>query len=204
MATYNPKKKEIDCKIVYYGAALSGKTTNLIRLYEAFPKYVTADMVSIETQGDRTLFFDFLPMGLGKIKGCEVRLHLYTVPGHAQYRSTRKMVLRGTDGLVFVADSMEVQRRNNMESLRDLQRNLKEYGLSIYEIPLVLQFNKRDLAAGGPSVMSLDQMEKELNGQLKIPSYAASAIRGEGIGATLKKCLELTLKSLQKDLNWNS
>jgi len=161
-------------------------------------------MVSIETKGDRTLFFDFLPMGLGKIKGCEVRLHLYTVPGHAKYLSTRKMVLRGVDGLVFVADSMEVQRKNNMESLRDLQQNLKEYDLSIYKIPLVLQFNKRDLATGGPSVMSLDQMEKELNGQLKIPSFPASAIRGENIGATLKKCLELTLKSLQKDLNWDA
>ncbi len=205
MATFNPKKKEIDCKIVYYGAALSGKTTNLIRLHEAFPKYVTADLVSIETKGDRTLFFDFLPMGLGKIGGAEVRLHLYTVPGHAQYRSTRKMVLRGVDGLVFVADSMEVQRRNNMESLRDLQQNLKEYGLSIYKIPLVLQYNKRDLAKGeGASVMAVEQMEKELNGQLKVSSFPASAIRGEGIGRTLKKCLELTLVSLQKELNWDS
>ena len=204
MATYNPKKKEIECKIVYYGTALSGKTTNLMRLHDAFAKYVTGDMVSIETQGDRTLFFDFLPMGLGKIKGCEVRLQLYTVPGHARYRSTRKMVLRGVDGLVFVADSMEVQRKNNLESLRDLQQNLKEFGLNIYKIPLVLQYNKRDLATGGLSVMSLDQMEKELNGQLKVPSFPAIAIRRDGIGATLKKCLELTLRSLQKDLNWSA
>ena len=204
MATYNLKKKEIDCKIVYCGAALSGKTTNLIRIREAFAKYVTGDMVSIETQGDRTLFFDFLPMELGKIKGCDVRLHLYTVPGHAKYRSTRKMVLRGVDGLVFVADSMEVQRKNNMESLRDLQQNLKEYGLSIYKIPLVLQYNKRDLETKGPSVMSLEQMEKDLNHQLKIPSFPASAIRRDGIGATLKKCLELTLGSLQKDLHSRS
>ena len=204
MATYNAKKKEIDCKIVYYGPALSGKTTNLMRLHEAFPKYVTADMVSIETKGDRTLFFDFLPMGLGKIKGCEVRLHLYTVPGHAKYLSTRKMVLRGVDGLVFVADSMEVQRRKNMESLKDLQQNLKEYGLNIYKIPLVLQYNKRDLATEEVPVMSLDQMEKDLNGQLKIPSFPASAIRRDGVGATLKKCLELTLRSLQKDLHWGS
>jgi signal recognition particle receptor subunit beta len=143
-------------------------------------------------------------MGLGKIRGAEVRLHLYTVPGHVKYRSTRKMVLRGVDGLVFVADSMEVQRRLNMESLRDLQQNLKDYGMSIYKIPIVLQFNKRDLAKGGPSIMSLEQMERELNGQLKVPAFPASAIKGEGIGATLKKCLELTLGSLQKELHWGA
>ena len=141
-------------------------------------------------------------MGLGKIKGCEVRLHLYTVPGHVQYSSTRKMVLRGVDGLVFVADSLKVQRRKNMESLRDLQQNLKDYGLSIFKIPMVLQYNKRDLGDAKAPVMSLEKMEADLNSQLKIPCFAASAIRGDGVGATLKKCLQLTLRHLQKELNW--
>ena len=200
MAIFNLKKREIECKIVYYGPGRCGKTTNLEYIFKTYKKQIEGEMVSVKTEGDRTLFFDFLPIGLGKIKGCEVRVQLYTVPGQVQYSSTRKLVLRGVDGVIFVADSLEVRREKNMISLKDLQQNLKEYGLSILKIPLVLQHNKRDLAEQGFSLMSIEQMEKDLNRQLKVPSFPASAFTGEGVGATLKECLKLTLKSLQKDM----
>ena len=202
MAIVNLKKREIECKIVYYGPGRCGKTTNLDYIFKAYKKQVAGEMVSINTDGDRTLFFDFLPMELGKLKGCDVRVHLYTVPGQVQYTSTRKLVLRGVDGVVFVADSLEVRREKNMLSLKDLHQNLKEYGLSILKVPLVLQFNKRDLAKEGIPLMPIEQMEKELNRQLKVPTVPASAITGEGVGKTLQACLKLTLSSLKNELNW--
>ncbi|HHP7234234.1 MAG TPA: ATP/GTP-binding protein [Desulfobacterales bacterium] len=204
MAIVNLKKREIECKIVYYGPGRCGKTTNLEYIFQAYRKQITGEMVSINTDGDRTLFFDFLPMELGKLKGCDVRVHLYTVPGQVQYTSTRKLVLRGVDGVVFVADSLEVRREKNLLSLKDLHQNLKDYGLSILKIPLVMQFNKRDLAKDGIPLMPIEQMEKELNRQLKVPSFPGSAITGEGVGKTLQACLKLTLQSLKKELNWNS
>jgi len=202
MATFNLKKREIECKIVYYGPGRSGKTTNLEYIYKAFRKNVTGEMISINTEGDRTLFFDFLPVGLGKIRGCDVKVQLYTVPGQVQYGSARKLVLRGVDGIVFVADSLEVRRRKNMLSLRDLQQNLREYGTSIFKIPLVLQHNKRDLDGGSIPLMSVEQMNQDLNRQLNVPFFPASAVNGNGVGTTLKKCLKLTLISLHKQLNW--
>ncbi len=202
MAIVNLKKREIECKIVYYGPGRCGKTTNLEYIFKAYKKQITGEMVSINTDGDRTLFFDFLPMELGKLKGCDVRVHLYTVPGQVQYTSTRKLVLRGVDGLVFVADSLEVRREKNMLSLKDLHQNLKEYGLSILKIPLVMQYNKRDLAKEGIPLMGVEQMHKELNRQLKVPSFPASAVTGEGVGKTLQACLKLTIQSLKKELNW--
>ena len=135
MAIFNVKNREIECKIVYYGPGRGGKTTNLEYIFKTYKRQVQGEMVSIDTEGDRTLFFDFLPMDLGKIKGCDVRVQLFTVPGQVQYSSTRKLVLRGVDGVVFVADSLEVRREKNMLSLKDLQQNLKEYGLSIFKIP---------------------------------------------------------------------
>ncbi|MCP4107795.1 MAG: GTPase domain-containing protein [Desulfobacteraceae bacterium] len=202
MANINLKKREVECKIVYYGPGRCGKTTNLEFVFKNFQKQVTGEMVSADTEGDRTLFFDFLPMGLGKIKGYDVRLQLYTVPGQVKYRATRKMVLREVDGLVFVADSLEVQRRHNKESLKDLSENLKEYGLNIFKVPLIMQYNKRDLAEQDIPVMPLKQMEKELNRQLKAPSFAASAVRGDGVGQTLKECIKVTLNSLKKQMGW--
>jgi len=202
MAIFNLKKREIECKIVYYGPGRGGKTTNLEYIFKTFRKQITGEMVSINTEGDRTLFFDFLPMGLGKIKGCEVRVQLYTVPGQVQYSSTRKLVLRGVDGLVFVADSLKVRREKNMLSLKDLQKNLKEYGLNIFNVPLVLQYNKRDLGDQGIPIMPVEQMERDLNRQLKVPSFAGSAVNGDRVGETLKECLKLTLKSLHKELKW--
>lgn len=201
MAIFNLKKREIECKIVYYGPGRCGKTTNLEYIFKTYKKQITGDMVSVDTEGDRTLFFDFLPMGLGKIKGCDVRVQLYTVPGQVQYSSTRKLVLKGVDGVVFVSDSLEVRREKNMISLKDLQQNLKEYGSSIFKIPLVMQHNKRDLAKQGFPIMSIEQMERDLNRQLKVPSFPASALTGEGVGETLKECLKLTLRSFKKEMN---
>lgn len=202
MAIFNLKKREIECKIVYYGPGRGGKTTNLEYIFQTFRKQVTGEMVSINTEGDRTLFFDFLPMGLGKIKGCDIKVQLYTVPGQVQYSSTRKLVLRGVDGLVFVADSLEVRREKNMISLKDLQQNLRDYGLNIFKVPLVMQFNKRDLADEGIPLMPVEQMEKDLNRQLKVPTFSGCALKGVGVGDTLKECLKRTLTSLQKELKW--
>ena len=202
MAIFNLKKREIECKVVYYGPGRGGKTTNLEYIFNTFRKQITGEMVSINTEGDRTLFFDFLPMGLGKIKGCEIKVQLYTVPGQVQYSSTRKLVLRGVDGIVFVADSLEVRREKNMLSLKDLQANLKEYGLNIFKVPLVLQYNKRDLGEQGIPVMPIEQLDHDLNRQLKVPSFPGSALKGDGVGVALKECMKLTLKSLQKELKW--
>jgi signal recognition particle receptor subunit beta len=200
MAIFNFKKREIECKIVYYGPGRCGKTTNMEYIFKTFKKQVIGEMVSIDTEGDRTLFFDFLPIGLGKIKGFDIKVQVYTVPGQVQYRSTRKLVLKGVDGVIFVTDSLAVRREKNMLSLKDLQYNLKEYGLNIFKIPLVMQHNKRDLTEQGFPIMSVEQMEKDLNRQLKVPSFPASAIIGQGVGATLKECLKLTLISFRKKL----
>ena len=202
MAIFNLKSREIQCKIVYYGPGRCGKTTNLDYIHKTFKKQVAGEMVSINTEGDRTLYFDFLPMGLGQIKGCDVRVQLYTVPGQVQYSSTRRLVLMGVDAIVFVADSLEVRREKNMLSLMDLQDNLKAYNLNIFKIPLVMQYNKRDLAQQGMPLMTIEQMEHDLNRQLKAPAFEASAISGQGVGVTLKECLKLTLKSLQKQTKW--
>ncbi|MBW2616817.1 MAG: GTPase domain-containing protein [Deltaproteobacteria bacterium] len=202
MANFNFKDRVIECKVVYYGPGRCGKTTNLEHIFKAFKKNTSGDMVSIDTKGDRTLFFDFLPMGLGKIRGCDVMIQLYTVPGQQKYSSTRKMVLKGVDGVVFVADSLEVRRKANLLSLKDLQGNLKEQGHSIFKLPLVIQYNKRDLAEEGFPILPEDVLERDLNGKLKAPSFAASAVKGTGVWPTLKECMKLTLLELQKELKW--
>jgi len=202
MAVFNAKDRIIECKLVYYGPGRGGKTTNLEYVFKAFNKHTSAEMVSINTQGDRTLFFDFLPIGLGKIRGCDVRIQLYTVPGQPKYRSTRKMVLKGVDGVVFVADSLEIQRKPNVESLKDLAENLAEENKNVFKIPLVMQFNKRDLGDEGIPIMPEDLMNRELNNKLKAPYHVASALKGTGVGATLKEALLLTLRHLQKELEW--
>jgi signal recognition particle receptor subunit beta len=202
MANFNFKERVIECKIVYYGPGRCGKTTNLEYVFKAFKKTTSGDMVSIDTKGDRTLFFDFLPMGLGKIRGCDVMIQLYTVPGQQKYSSTRKMVLKGVDGVVFVADSLEVRRKANLLSLKDLQGNLKEQGHSIFKLPLVIQYNKRDLAEEGFPILPEDVLERDLNSKLKAPSFTASAVKGAGVWPTLKECMKLTLLELQKELKW--
>jgi len=139
MAVINLKNRQIECKLVFYGPGRSGKTTNLEYIHKAFKRQVTGKMISIDTEGDRTLFFDFLPLGLGKIKGCDIKVQLYTVPGQVKYKATRQLVLKGVDGVVFVADSLAVRREKNMLSLKDLHENLIKMGLNIRKIPLVLQ-----------------------------------------------------------------
>jgi hypothetical protein len=199
MAIVNLKKRQIECKIVYYGPGRCGKTTNLEYIHKSFKNQVMGEMVSINTDGDRTLFFDFLPLNLGKVKGCDLRVQLYTVPGQVRYSSTRKLVLRGADGVIFVADSLEVRREKNMMALKDLAQNLKDYGLSIFKVPLVMQYNKRDLAAEDISVMDLKKMEHDLNRQLKVPSFPSAALKGEGVGKTLHACLKLVMQSVQSE-----
>ncbi|MCP4623311.1 MAG: gliding motility protein [bacterium] len=201
MAIVNLKKRQIECKVVYYGPARCGKTTNLEYIHKAFKKQVKGNMVSINTDGDRTLFFDFLPLELGQLMGCDVRVQLYTVPGQVRYSSTRKLVLRGADGIIFVADSLEVRREKNMVALKDLQQNLREYDISIFEVPLVMQFNKRDLKDANIELMPLKKMQQDLNRQLKVPAFSGSALAGDGVGGTLNACLKLVLKALQKELN---
>ena len=202
MANFNFKDRVIECKVVYYGPGRCGKTTNLEHIFKAFRKSTSGDMVSVDTKGDRTLFFDFLPMGLGKIRGCDVMIQLYTVPSQQKYSSTRKMVLKGVDGVVFVADSLEVRRKANLLSLKDLQGNLKEQGHSIFKLPLVIQYNKRDLAEEGFPILPEDVLARDLNSKLKAPSFTASAVKGTGVWPTLKECMKLTLLELQKELKW--
>jgi hypothetical protein len=163
---------------------------------------MTDEMVSIKTKGDMTIFFDFVPMGLGKIKDCDVRVQLYTVPGQVKYNSTRKLVLKGVDGVVFVADSLKIRHEKNIISLKNLAENLKGYGLNIMKIPLVMQYNKRDLANEGVPLLSIEEMERIYNRQLKAPSFAASAVTGQGVNDTLKTCLVLTLKSIRQQAGW--
>ena len=201
MAIVNLKKRQIECKIVYYGPGRCGKTTNLEYIHKSFKNQVMGEMVSINTDGDRTLFFDFLPLDLGKVKGLDLRVQLYTVPGQVRYSSTRKLVLRGADGVIFVADSLEVRREKNLLSLKDLQQNLKDYGLSIFKIPLVMQFNKRDLDGANIPIMPLEKMKHDLNRQLKVPVFAGAALKGGGVGKTLHACLKLVMQDIQSEFS---
>jgi len=194
------KKRVAQVKIVYYGPGRGGKTTNLEYIYSKFSDRMQTEMVSIKTQGDRTLFFDFLPVDMGKIAGFDVRVQLYTVPGQVKYNATRKVVLRGVDGLVFVADSLEATRKKNILSLKNLHENLASYDISIFDIPLVLQYNKRDLAQQGIPLLSVETLEKDLNSNLKVPSFEASALVGTNVVATLKKIITMTMASIESQL----
>lgn len=200
MAFINMKNKEVQAKIVYYGPGRGGKTTNLEYIYQQFRERIPSEMVSIKTHGDRTLFFDFLPFDVGTIKGYSIRMQLYTVPGQIKYDATRRLVLKGVDAVVFVADSLTVQREQNLISLKNLQDNLVAHKKDIYSIPLILQYNKRDLESQGIPVMPVEMMEKDLNDKLKVPSIPASALKGDNVVATLKKIISMTMASFQKGL----
>jgi len=193
MSLVNYSTREITCKIVYYGPGRSGKTTNLQYVHGAVPDDRKGQMVSLATETDRTLFFDYLPLDLGSISGFRTRLQLYTVPGQVYYNATRKLVLRGADGVVFVADSQREQMEENIESLRNLQENLLEQGLDIRELPLVLQYNKRDL----PGVASVEEMEELLNFR-GVPQISAAAVSGVGVFETLRRISELVLRGLSQ------
>jgi small GTP-binding protein len=200
MAIINMKKKEVQTKIVYYGPGRGGKTTNLEYIYKNFRDRMKTEMVTIKTHGDRTLFFDFLPIEMGHIAGFDVRIQLYTVPGQVKYDATRRLVLRGVDGLVFVADSLAIRRKENVLSLKNLAEHLASFKRSLFEIPLVLQYNKRDLAEQGIPLLSIETLENDLNEKLKAPAFEASALRGPNVVRTIKKIISMTIESLQKDL----
>lgn len=200
MAFVNPKKRQVQVKIVYYGPGRGGKTTNLEYLHRKLGERVKADLISIKTDGDRTLFFDFLPFDLGKIKGYDVKVQLYTVPGQVKYNATRQLVLKGVDGIVFVADSIAVMRNHNVTSLKNLHKNLTANGKSILKIPLVLQYNKRDLRETEVSILPIEILKKDLNSQLKVPDFAASALKGTNVFETLKKIMTITMVAIKDEL----
>lgn len=202
MAFINKSAKEIQVKIVYYGPGRCGKTTNLLYVNQRMNAQFMGKMISIDTRGDKTLFFDFLPLSLGKIRGFNIRVQLYTVPGQVLYNESRKMVLKGVDGVVFVADSMEVQQEANKESLQNLRDNLGDDNLDMDELPLVLQLNKRDLEGSVIPVLDKDTMERDLNSMLKnpAPTILASALQGPGVFETLREVSKITIKSVHHKL----
>lgn len=193
MPIINYASREITCKIVYYGPGRSGKTTNLHYVYDRVPDARRGAMVSLATQNERTLFFDFLPLDLGSIAGFQTRFQLYTVPGQIYYRSTRKLVLSGADGVVFVADSQEARADANVESLQNLEKNLREHGFDLATIPYVLQLNKRDL----PTAVAADEMYRQLNYKGE-PTFEATAPTGVGVFDTLKAVAKQVLMELRK------
>jgi signal recognition particle receptor subunit beta len=193
MVSINYSNREVNCKIVYYGPGLSGKTTNLQYVHAKVPKKTRGDLISLATDADRTLYFDFLPINIGAINGFATKFQLYTVPGQVFYNATRKLVLRGVDGLVFVADSQRSKKDENIESLNNLKENLIEYGYDINTLPIVLQFNKRDL----PEAMSIEELQKDLNWN-NLPYFEASAVKGVGVFDTLKMITKLVLNKAKK------
>ncbi len=202
MAFINKSAKEIQVKVVYYGPGRCGKTTNLLYVNRKMNARFMGKMISIDTRGDKTLFFDFLPLSLGAIRGFNIRVQLYTVPGQVLYNESRKMVLKGVDGIVFVADSMEVQLEPNKESLQNLRENLADDNLDLDEIPLVLQYNKRDLEGSVIPVISEETLSKDLNSLLKnpAPSQLASALQGDGVFETFREVSKITIKSVHHKL----
>jgi hypothetical protein len=200
LALINPKKKEVQVKLVYYGPGRGGKTTNLQYIYNQFRSRIKGQLTTIKTYGDRTLFFDFLPLDIGVISGYNVKIQFYTVPGQIKYKATRRLVLRGVDGIVFVADSMALRRNMNMVSLKDLQENLATFDKNIFNIPIVLQYNKIDLAKEGIRLLPHDLLEKDLNKHLKAPSFDSSALKGINVVETMKKAIFLTVASLKDKL----
>lgn len=193
MTFINYAAKEINCKIVYYGPGLGGKTTNLQHIYNKTAPDRRGKMISLATEADRTLFFDFLPLDLGTIRGFTTRFHLYTVPGQVFYDASRKLILKGVDGVVFVADSQVDRMEANIESIRNLEQNLVEHGFDLASIPYALQFNKRDL----PSVMPVDEMYRMLNYKRE-PTFVGVATQGVGVFDTLKSVAKQILVELRK------
>jgi signal recognition particle receptor subunit beta len=193
MAFINYASKEINCKIVYYGPGLCGKTTNLQYIYNKTSPDARGKMISLATEADRTLFFDFLPLDLGTIRGFTTRFHLYTVPGQVFYDASRKLILKGVDGVVFVADSQEERMEANIESIRNLEVNLQENGFDLKTIPYALQFNKRDL----PNALPADEMYRVLNYKRE-PTFEGIATTGKGVFDTLKSVAKQILVELRK------
>lgn len=193
MPVVNYTSRELTCKIVYYGPGRSGKTTNLSYVYDRTPDSRRGSMVSLATHNERTLFFDFLPLDLGRISGFSTRFQLYTVPGQIYYRSTRKLVLQGADGVVFVADSQRRQLDENIQSLRDMHEVLAEQGVDVRSLPLVLQYNKQDLPAD--LILTPQELDEALNFRTA-PSFPADALAGTGVFETLREVSQRVLQRL--------
>jgi signal recognition particle receptor subunit beta len=193
MAFINYSAREINCKLVYYGPGLCGKTTNLKHIYERTAPQARGKMISLATETERTLFFDFLPLALGEIRGFKTRFHLYTVPGQVFYDASRKLILKGVDGVVFVADSQEERFEANLESIDNLRGNLREQGLELDRLPWVIQYNKRDLR----SALPVEELRRALNPTGKILDFEASATTGKGVFETLKALAKLVLQDLR-------
>lgn len=193
MSFINYSSREINCKIVYYGPGLCGKTTNLQYIYNKTNPSAKGKMISLATETERTLFFDFLPLSLGEIRGFKTRFHLYTVPGQVFYDASRKLILKGVDGVVFVADSQVERMEANIESLDNLRENLKEHGYDLDHIPYVIQYNKRDL----PNAAPLEELKKLLNPR-NVPDFEGSATTGLGVFDTLKAVAKLVLQELKR------
>ncbi|MCK5323012.1 MAG: GTPase domain-containing protein [Desulfobulbaceae bacterium] len=200
MAFINIRNKEVQVKIVYYGPGRGGKTSNLEYINDKYRQRIKTEMVSLKTHGDRTLFFDFLPFDIGQIKGYEVKIQLYTVPGQVKYNATRKLVLKGVDGIVFVADATKERRESNIQSLNQLHENLKSYNLDLFKIPFVMQYNKMDLKKSDIPVLPVEILQKDLNSRLRAPAFEASALSGGNVAVTLKRIIALTMTSIQKEL----
>jgi signal recognition particle receptor subunit beta len=191
MSFVNYAAREINCKVVYFGPGLCGKTTNVQYIYEKTQSDLKGKLISLATETDRTLFFDFLPLDLGTVKGFKTRFHLYTVPGQVFYDASRRLILKGADGIVFVADSQPSRLDANVESLHNLEEALREHGFELRAMPYVLQLNKRDL----PGVLPVDEMRRQLQFKDE-PIFEAVAVTGEGVFDTLKACAKQVLTRL--------
>jgi mutual gliding-motility protein MglA len=191
MSMINYASREINCKLVYYGPGLGGKTTNLEYVYEKVNPETRGKLISLATEQERTLFFDFLPVDLGSIRGFKTRFHLYTVPGQVYYNASRRLILKGVDGIVFVADSQAERMDANIAALENLYENLSEYGYDFERMPIVLQWNKRDL----DSALPVAELRRQLN-PMGVPEHEAVAVLGTGVFDTLKTVSKLVLKSL--------
>ncbi|MBW2575076.1 MAG: GTPase domain-containing protein [Deltaproteobacteria bacterium] len=200
MAIINPENREAEVKLIYYGPGRAGKTSNLKYIYNKFAQRIKGKLTSINTNGDSALFYDSLPLEIGRVKGYKIRAQLYTIPGQVQYKATKKLVLKGVDGVVFVADSMALRQQLNIDSLEDLKENLAIFGKNILQTPLVFQYNKRDLEEQGIPLLSYETLEKDLNSQLVAPSFEASTVTGFNVVETVKKAISLTVASLQDRL----
>jgi hypothetical protein len=194
MVQINFARREVNCKLVFYGPGLSGKTTNLEVIHKKVPNEVRGNLTSIATEQDRTLFFDFMPLDLGQVAGMKTKLFLYTVPGQVYYDSTRKLVVQGADGIAFVADSDPNRMNDNIESMANLEKHLKEYGIDMRRIPAVIQYNKRDL----PGAVSVAELNAKLN-KYNFPYFEAVAVKGEGVMQTLKGISKLVVDRLNEE-----
>lgn len=191
MSMINYASREINCKIVYYGTGLGGKTTNLEYIYSKVNPETKGKMISLATETERTLFFDFLPIDLGEVRGFKTRFHLYTVPGQVYYNASRRLILKGVDGIVFVADSQASRAEANIESMHNLYENLEAYGYDLQTIPFAIQYNKRDL----PDILSVEELRAQIN-PMGVPDFEGVAIDGKGVFETLSSVSKLVVKTL--------